>query len=859
MKTKQDVFDIQNLMVGVYDNAYDNQSLKRMSIQELLQEIMTGGEYVDTIQTIRQLYKKYKLHNSAQAKSEADKIKTTLKSYTIAGCFNKIDYIDRRDGKVKQSSRLTNGFAEQSGIVVIDFDDVKINPVDFRNNISEDKYVFAAFISPSGLGVKVFTKVPITNDAKELKRRIASLQEYFIQKYENLDISGKDITRLCFTSYDPDMKINIDSEVYQGIKEEVERVTASFDVSQFPKMNDDEIYKEIIKQLQEKFNDVKGLVGQRHATMIIQSGQMWRWIHGCNLQVNEAIDIFAQVYADIFPDSEKRKRYEDAQNAMYWAEDKDYSFEPQHPFHNKPLKRKEFADLFDWFEPEKEYKVEYNDDYSDIKELFRADDTVFNESEVDQITVILRLITRRDSITKKMMGVYLKGIVDLINQFSNNDEENLQRMVNMVYYIIDADFNDKERSRIAKKILSALLSKDKQNKIELDMSIIDLINEHKVEFDFIDPPTDDDNNYTMYAQIKSHDGNNDFELPLTMRSGGVFGIIAPPATGKTNMVLNIATSFASGDAEYSGIRFSELAQARKMLVADFENDKEFTLRKYTHVVEKYLMVTAGDTDCIHKVNFVSLGSSVNKKEDFFKIIRSGMYSIAIIDSLSMLVNSVNDEQENRQFMAELKRICIANDMSVIITSHTNKSNTTSGAGWSAQVLDQSCDTLGILTTMKNDQDRSIIQLDMDDKIIPSDKKSTEKKMSKARHRGAGHYNLIMQWAWNPIGILERYIEEPQEIEADVPGEVQRVLREFFELEETERKQSFNAIHKLLKDKCKVTYIGNPKAKEFIDMFNEIGKLPEYTVTTQTKGHMHYKFLEYNGLKTYQTVQDSKLF
>lgn len=856
MKSKKDVLDIQNLMVGVYKDAYDNQSLDQMSIQEMLQEIMTGGEYIDRINTIRQLYKKYKLHNSAQAKSEADNLKTTLQSYTIAGCFDMIEYVDKRTGKTKRSSRRTDGFTKQSGIVVIDFDDVS-NPIDFRNEISKDKYVFTAFISPSGTGVKIFAKVPITNNAKELRLRILSLQDYYKQRYENLDISGKDITRLCFTSYDPDLYINNESLVYESIKEEVKKVIQKIDVSQFPKMNEDQVMNEIIKQIKSKFDDIKGLVGQRHATMINQAGQMWRYIHGCNLQHEEAIDLFSELYSDIFPDSEKRKRYEDAQNAMYWAEDKDYSLEAQHPLQLKPLKRNPFEDLFDWFEPKKEYKVEYDDDYNDIKDLFRDDDTVFNESEIDQITVILRLITRRESITKKQLALFIKDIINLCNIFSNKDSEKFQRMINMVYYILDADLGDKERSRISKKILSAMVANER--KIDLEMSIIDLINEHKVEFDFFDPPTDNDNNYTMYAQIKSHDGNNDFELPLTMRSGGMFGIIAPPATGKTNIVLNIATSFASGNPEYSGIRFSEQARSRKMLIADFENDKEFSVRKYTHVVEKYLMATAGETNCIHKVNFISLGSSENKREDFFKIIRSGMYSIAIIDSLSMLVNSVNDEQENRQFMSELKRICIANDMSVVITSHTNKSNTTSGAGWSAQVLDQSCDTLGILTTIKNEQDRSIVQLDMDDKIIATDKKSNEKKMSKARHRGAGHYNLIMQWAWKDIGIMERYIEEPKETEADVPGEVQRVLREFFEIEETERKQSFNAIHKLLKDKCKVTYIGNPKAKEFIDMFNEIGKLPIYSIEKQTKGNMQYKFLQYNGMKTIQTVNESKLF
>ncbi|MFA5299891.1 MAG: BT4734/BF3469 family protein, partial [Lutibacter sp.] len=75
--------------------------------------------------------------------------------------------------------------------------------------ICEDKYTFAAFISPSGDGLKVLVKIP---------PEIENHEKYYfglIKKYPSLDTTSKNISRVCFASYDPEIYINENSEVFK--------------------------------------------------------------------------------------------------------------------------------------------------------------------------------------------------------------------------------------------------------------------------------------------------------------------------------------------------------------------------------------------------------------------------------------------------------------------------------------------------------------------------------------------------------------------------------------------------------------------------------------------------------------------
>ena len=127
-------------------------------------------------------------------------------------CFN---------GKFR--TRSIAGLIEHSGLIVLDFDkfDTQKDAEDFKESVRDNEFVFSAWISPSGKGIKVLVKIP--PDAKNHKNYFLSLEKYF--NSSNWDESGKDVSRACFESYDPDIYINEESSLWTELEEpEIEEV-----------------------------------------------------------------------------------------------------------------------------------------------------------------------------------------------------------------------------------------------------------------------------------------------------------------------------------------------------------------------------------------------------------------------------------------------------------------------------------------------------------------------------------------------------------------------------------------------------------------------------------------------------------
>src|SRR5690606_39195613 len=77
-------------------------------------------------------------------------------------------------------------------------------------------YSFAVFISPSGTGLKILVKVDTDKDMHDVAF------EQVKNHYESLlgvdiDQSGKDVSRLCFISYDPELYYNPESNEFKII------------------------------------------------------------------------------------------------------------------------------------------------------------------------------------------------------------------------------------------------------------------------------------------------------------------------------------------------------------------------------------------------------------------------------------------------------------------------------------------------------------------------------------------------------------------------------------------------------------------------------------------------------------------
>jgi hypothetical protein len=105
-------------------------------------------------------------------------------------------------------NRSKIGLKKASGLMILDFDDLE-NPEKFKNDIIKDEYVFSAFYSPSG-DVKVLYRIIEVEDDSHFKQVFEQIKEI----YPLLDDSGKDVSRACYESYDPDIYINLDAKIF---------------------------------------------------------------------------------------------------------------------------------------------------------------------------------------------------------------------------------------------------------------------------------------------------------------------------------------------------------------------------------------------------------------------------------------------------------------------------------------------------------------------------------------------------------------------------------------------------------------------------------------------------------------------
>jgi hypothetical protein len=186
----------KQLMVSVYQNF--GTKLKDRNLIDVLEEIKSD-KYQSDINSIR-----YALHKGEE--KTADKIKSSLNGFTMSGTYG--------------TSRTKANLISYSQIIGLDFDHIPVTELDaLKKLINDCKYTFASFISPSGEGIKVFIK--INSNATQHTTAYNQVATF----YKNLsgydfDPKCKDITRLCFVSYDAESYIKDDATIFE-VQEEV--------------------------------------------------------------------------------------------------------------------------------------------------------------------------------------------------------------------------------------------------------------------------------------------------------------------------------------------------------------------------------------------------------------------------------------------------------------------------------------------------------------------------------------------------------------------------------------------------------------------------------------------------------------
>jgi hypothetical protein len=179
---------MKDTIISVFKELYKSKDVPyNVPLYKVLERIRVGKS-IEIVNKVR----------SAKTKDEADLIKSKLPCIIFGGEFRE---------------RNKNGLLKHSGLAVIDFDKYPDDKtmLDHFNLLKLNKHILSLFISPSGKGIKGVFKIPVCNQYEHEKYFKAFDLEF---QYDYFDKSNCNIDRVCFESYDPNIYINYDAEIY---------------------------------------------------------------------------------------------------------------------------------------------------------------------------------------------------------------------------------------------------------------------------------------------------------------------------------------------------------------------------------------------------------------------------------------------------------------------------------------------------------------------------------------------------------------------------------------------------------------------------------------------------------------------
>ena len=160
---------------------------------EVILDQIRGGKHKGGVLALRDLANQGKLE-------EYNERKRALPGFTPSGLF---------DG-----GRKLVHLKEYSGVIVLDLDDLSPDAlVSIRSRVEGIRFTYACFVSPGGEGLKILVRVfsrPVLhkqafNEVKDLYERELNVP---------IDPSGRDVTRLCFVSWDENLFFNPSSTIF---------------------------------------------------------------------------------------------------------------------------------------------------------------------------------------------------------------------------------------------------------------------------------------------------------------------------------------------------------------------------------------------------------------------------------------------------------------------------------------------------------------------------------------------------------------------------------------------------------------------------------------------------------------------
>lgn len=227
-------------LVDYYKDAYQNTPVGRPKDALFYLDRIRNGESKKTIELVRA---------ELDSKKKA-KIKLQLPAVTFAGTF---------------TTRAKDNLKKSSGLAILDFDKLKSYDLvlELKDKLKEDSYIYSTWISPSGDGLKALIKIPSIESNDEYNKYYKSIVKHFQWVNESygsntIDTSGQDLSRLCFESYDPEIHINLDSDLYVDfIQNELVEINSSLGViTNIPLTDQDQIANRLMVWFKKSYNGV---------------------------------------------------------------------------------------------------------------------------------------------------------------------------------------------------------------------------------------------------------------------------------------------------------------------------------------------------------------------------------------------------------------------------------------------------------------------------------------------------------------------------------------------------------------------------------------------------------------------------
>ena len=214
--------------VTIFKNIKDTDTPFFRDVHIILDRIRDGAG------ATKDLVKKIRLEKD---KSERQELKKQLPAICFSGTFNK---------------RTDASLVDHSGLICLDFDGYQKQKelLQDKESLSKNKYALSVFISPSGNGLKVLVKIPA--DAENHISYFNSLERYFNSPY--FDKTSKNLSRVCYESYDPLIYVNDNSSIWDTISEpEYTEVSRSKDKATIPITDENKIVEILVKWWEKKY------------------------------------------------------------------------------------------------------------------------------------------------------------------------------------------------------------------------------------------------------------------------------------------------------------------------------------------------------------------------------------------------------------------------------------------------------------------------------------------------------------------------------------------------------------------------------------------------------------------------------